>query len=129
MTTLAMDSQSFERIERMNYLFGALLVAVAVLVAPLPYLFGIAVGVAITCVNFTTVCRLVRRLLAAAPEQRGTTAFYFVPKMVALIAAVAAAIYFLPIAPLGLAIGFSIFLLSIAVESFRIFRTTTPPAP
>jgi hypothetical protein len=36
-----------------------------------------------------------------------------------LMAAVALAIYFLPISPIGLGIGFSIFLVSIMVESIR----------
>lgn len=114
-----MDPQSFHRIERLNYLLGALLIAASVFVGTRAQVLGVVVGVVITCLNFSVIRRLVTRLLQVAPERRGITAFYFVPKMAALMAAVALAIYFLPISPMGLAVGFSIFLVSIAVESVR----------
>lgn len=114
-----MDPQSFHRIERLNYLLGAALIAAAVVLATPTQALGVVVGVVITCLNFSIIRRLVTRLLQVAPERRGITAFYFVPKMAALMAAVALAIYFLPISAIGLAVGFSVFLVSIAVESIR----------
>lgn len=120
-----MDSKSFLRIERLNYLFGAILFAVAAVLASQEQALGVLAGVVLTCANFSLIRRLVSRLLAAPPERRGITAFYFVPKMAGLMVAVALVIFFLPVSPVGLAVGFSVFLVSIAVESIRFVTRQT----
>lgn len=120
-----MDAKALYRIEKLNYLFGVVLTGVAIFICPPTFALGISVGVVLTCANFSLIRRLVTRLLRVAPEKRGLTAFYFVPKMGALMAAVALAIWFLPISPIGLGIGFSIFLLSIMVESIRFMTGRT----
>jgi hypothetical protein len=120
-----MDLKALHRIERLNYLFGVVLIAVSIFTAKQSFTLGISIGVVLCCANFSLIRRLVARLLKVAPEKRGVTAFYFVPKMAALMALVALAIYFLPISPLGLGIGFSIFLLSIMVESVRFMTGRT----
>ena len=80
---------------------------------------GVTIGVVLTCLNFTFIRHLVQRMLVVHPDKRGATAFFFVPKMAALLVAAALAIFFLPISAIGLGIGFSVFLLSIMVESIR----------
>ena len=81
--------------------------------------FEVTIGVVLTCLNFTFIRHLVQRMLVVHPDKRGATAFFFVPKMAALLVAAALAIFFLPISAIGLGIGFSVFLLSIMVESIR----------
>lgn len=119
-----MTVQALERIERLNYVFGALLIAISIVAADQSLSLGIAAGVALTCLNFTVIRRLVTKLLAAPPDKRGLTAFIFLPKMTGLLVAVSLVMYFLPVSPIGVGIGFSIFLLSIMVESIRFMSGT-----
>jgi hypothetical protein len=114
-----MDLKALHRIERLNYIFGVVLIAVSIFATRQSFALGISIGVVLCCANFSLIRRLVAKLLKVAPEKRGITAFYFIPKMAGLMGLVALAIFFLPISPLGLGIGFSIFLLSIMVESIR----------
>ena len=114
-----MDPKSLERIEKLNYFFGAALILVTALLSEQYFALGVMTGVALTCVNFTLIRRLVTKLLASAPAKRAGTAFFFVPKMSGLLVLVALAVYFLPISAIGIGIGFSVFLLSIMVESVR----------
>ena len=114
-----MDIKSLERIERLNYMFGAALVLVVSALTPIHFTMGVAFGVVLSCVNFSIIRRLVSKLLAAKPDKRGPTAFFFVPKMAGVLGVVALAIYFLPISAIGMGIGFSVFLVSIMVESVR----------
>lgn len=122
-----MDAKSLERIERLNYVFGAILIFVCIGLTSMRFSLGVSLGVVLTCVNFTIIRRLVDKLLASHPDKRGPTAFFFVPKMGGILAAVALAIYFLPISAIGLGIGFSIFILSITVESIRFMTSATLP--
>jgi len=120
-----MDPESFTRIERLNYILGAILVAASFVLGTREQMLGVLVGALITCLNFSVIRRMVSRLLNVAPEKRGMTAFYFVPKMAALMAAIALSILFLPISPIGLGVGFSVFLLSISIESVRFISGRT----
>ena len=122
-----MDAKSLERIERLNYVFGAVLIFVCIALTSTHFSLGVSLGVALTCVNFTIIRRLVDKLLAAHPDRRGPTAFFFVPKMAGILAAVSLAIFFLPISAIGLGIGFSVFLLSIMVESIRFMTGAALP--
>ncbi len=114
-----MDPKSLERIEKLNYVFGAGMVVLAALFTRQAFALGITIGVVLTCLNFTFIRHLVGRMLIVHPDKRGATAFFFVPKMTGLLVAAALALFFLPISAIGLGIGFSVFLLSIMVESIR----------
>ncbi len=109
---------SVHRIERINYALGAVLVIAGALTQPKSVALGIAVGVALTCANFFILSRLVRRWTAEAARgnQGGNSAYLMLPKMIALMGAVAASILFLPIDPLAFTIGYSTFIVSIVID-------------
>lgn len=114
-----MDPKSFERIEKLNYVFGVAMILLTALLTQQRFALGITIGVVLTCLNFTFIRHLVDRMFAVHPDKRGATALFFVPKMTGLLGAATLAIFFLPISAIGLGIGFSVFLLSIMVESIR----------
>lgn len=109
---------SIRRIERMNYGIGAVLVAASALTQPRGIALGIAIGVLLTCVNFFVLRKLVTKWTREAAAGRGGNAsMLMLPKMLGLMGAVALAIVFLPINVIAFAIGYSVFLASIAVEA------------
>src|SRR6185369_11247522 len=55
----AMAAPSLLRIERLNYALGGILVILAAVTQPRPIALGIAVGVALTCLNFFVLRKLV----------------------------------------------------------------------
>jgi hypothetical protein len=124
-----MDASAAVRIERLNYLLGAALAAGAALILGPHVGLGVLVGAAISAANFSVLRRLVGRMLGPRGEEgaaggdadrrqtRG--AVLFLPKMAALVVAVALAIYYLPVSPIAVAVGFSIFLVSFGVETVR----------
>src|SRR5688572_14305057 len=112
-----MDPNSLARIERWNYLLGALVVALAALFAPRSVALGLTVGAAVTCVNFSLIRRLVTRMVARAAEQRNATALLFIPKFTGLIVVVFLCIRYVPMSPVAFAVGLSMFLVSIAIET------------
>jgi hypothetical protein len=109
---------SVRRIERLNYILGALLVLAGALTQPRPVALGIVVGVVLTCANFFVLRRLVTRWTseAARGESTANTSFLMLPKMIVLMGAVAAAILLLPIDPLAFTIGYSTFIASIVID-------------
>ena len=121
-----MNVASLRRIERTNYILGGVMIAVAAWVLPRDQALGLLVGVVIGSVNFSLIRRIVESWISKTAEGKSSTSGYFlIPKMGALIAAVFLAMRFLPISPIFMAIGFSIFLLSIAIEMTRVI--TSPP--
>jgi uncharacterized transporter YbjL len=120
-----MDAKSLARVERLNYLIGAVLIVVCAVLTPASFSLGAAAGVVITCLNFAVIRRLVDKLLSLAPDERSTTALFFAPKMVGLLLIVTLVLFFLPISAVGFAIGFSVFFLSIMVESIRFMSGST----
>lgn len=119
-----MGPTAARRIELLNYVLGGVAVAVGLVVLDQPQVLGLLIGAVLGALNFSAIRRLVEKQIAA---QKGTgsaagAALVF-PKMLALIAAVALALFFLPIAPAFLALGFSIFLISIAIESIRFMTS------
>jgi uncharacterized membrane protein YeaQ/YmgE (transglycosylase-associated protein family) len=123
-----MDVNSLSRIERLNYILGGLAAAVAALVLPGDQSLGLLVGAIIGSVNFSLIRRIVERWLTGAAEDTGgKSGLFMIPKMGALLAAVFLALRFLPISPVYLALGFSIFLPSIVIESVR--SLTGPDQP
>jgi len=114
-----MNAKALARIERMNYLLGGVAVAVSALVLARDQVLGLLVGAVLGSVNFTLLRRIVERWLKGAATGRGGSGYFLVPKMGALLVAVFLALRFLPISPAYFAIGFSIFLVSIAIETVR----------
>jgi len=119
-----MDAKSLRRIERLNYILGGVMAATAAILLPKEQALGILVGVALGSVNFSLISRIVQRWLRGAAKGNSASGYFLIPKMGALLAAVFLALRFLPISPVYFAIGFSIFLLSIVIETVR--SATTP---
>jgi hypothetical protein len=113
------------RIERLNYGIGAILVAAAALTQPRSVSLGIAVGVALTCVNFFVLRKLIVKWTRdAAAGRGGNGAVLMLPKMIGLMGAVALAILVLPINAVAFTIGYSIFIVSIVIDAtYSALRT------
>ena len=113
-----MASPSILRIERINYALGGVLVVLAALTQSRPVALGVAVGVGLTCLNFNVLRRLVVKWTEDAAKGRtGAAPMLMMPKMVGLMVAVALAIFFLPIDPIAFTIGYSIFIISIVIDT------------
>lgn len=122
-----MHGFSIQRVERMNYALGGLLVAASAVLGTRDHMLGALVGVLVSSINFSLIARIVRRMGSAAAGQSGA-ALMLVPKMLAVMGAVTLAIIYLPLSPVMLAVGFSIFLVSIGIETVR-FAIATSGAP
>jgi hypothetical protein len=110
--------RSIARIERLNYGIAAVAVAIAALTQPRPISLGLAVGAGLTCLNFFVLRKLVAKWTAdAAAGRTGNAPLLMLPKMVGLMGAVALAVLLLPINVIAFTIGYSIFLISIIVET------------
>jgi len=121
-----MDRTSLTRIERMNYILGGAFIALVAAVGTGEQLLGAVVGTALSALNFTLLRGLVERLAGAASgaNNRRLAGLALIPKMLGLMAAVAAAVVFLPLSVPMVAAGFSVFLVSITVETVRyVLRT------
>ena len=115
-----MSSKQLASIERLNCLFAALASAVALLVFSRPVLWGVLLGSAVSCLNFYSIHKLVERAMGHGPARgRHLMQILLAVKMVALVVAVFLVLRFVPVQPVALAFGLSIFLFSIAVESIR----------
>ena len=121
------------RIERLNYGISAVVVAAALVTQPSKISLGIAVGAALTCINFFVLRKLVVKWTRDAAAGRGSSApALMLPKMLALMGAVALAILLLPINAIAFAIGYAIFFASIIIDAtFSALRTPDdePAAP
>ena len=113
-----MASPSIQRIERLNYGISAGVILVALVTQPPPVALGLAVGSGLTCLNFYVLRKLIVKWTSeAARGQGGTSGLLMMPKMIGLMGAVAAAVLLLPIDVVAFAIGYSIFIVSIIVET------------
>jgi hypothetical protein len=115
-----MHNQSLRRIERLNYILGGVMVAAAPFFLGKEEALGVLVGVLLGAVNFSVLRRIVERWLTNASKGNHNSGFFLIPKMMLLMGAVFAALFFLPISALFLAAGFSIFVISIAIETVRV---------
>lgn len=115
-----MTAGNLVRVERLNYLLGGVLVIAAALTQPQPVALGVAVGVALTCVNFFFLRRLITKWTDDAAKGKPTTgaSMLVLPKMVGLMVAVVLCLWLLPINGVAFALGYSIFVVSIFVEIF-----------
>jgi hypothetical protein len=109
---------SILRIERINYVLGGVMIVAAALTQPRDVSLGVAIGVALTCLNFHVLRRLITKWTAAAAKGEPSNApMLMLPKMVGLMGAVALAILFLPIQPIAFIVGYSIFMVSIVIDT------------
>lgn len=117
-----MGPERLKVMERWNLAFAGIAIIVAALAFDAPVVWGVLVGSALACVNFWAIRKIWESLLhtpAEATARRQSIQTLFIFKTIALVAVVFVAIRFLPISPVAFAVGISIFLLSIAVESAR----------
>jgi hypothetical protein len=120
-------SPSIHRIERLNYGISAVLVLIALITQPKAVTLGLAAGAALTCANFFVLRKLiVKWTTEAAQGKQGNSAVLMLPKMIALMGLVAVAVLFLPIDVIAFAVGYSIFIGSIIIESIYSAMRTTP---
>lgn len=113
-----MATPSLLRIERLNYALGGIVVIAAALTQPRPIALGVAVGVLLTCLNFFVLRKLVYKWTSdAARGKTGNAPLLMLPKMVGLMGAVALAILFLPIDPIAFTVGYSLFIVSIVIDT------------
>jgi len=122
-----MHGFSIQRVERLNYILGGLLVAGTAVLGSQEQMFGALVGALVSSINFSLIGRIVRRMGSAQGQSSGA-ALMLVPKMLGVMAAVTLAIIYLPLSAVMLAVGFSIFLVSIGIETVR-FAVSTSGAP
>ncbi len=113
-----MASPSIQRIERLNYLLAIVAVVIGLVTQSREIVLGLMIGAGLTCLNFYALRRLVVKWTAeAATGKGGNASLLMLPKMVGLMGAVAVAVLFLPIDIVAFAIGYSIFILSIVIET------------
>lgn len=113
-----MATPSLLRIERINYALAGVLVIAAALTQSRPIALGVAVGAALTCLNFFVLRRLVSKWTSdAAAGKSGAAPLLMLPKMVGLMGAVALSILFLPIDPIAFTVGYSLFIVSIVIDT------------
>ena len=127
-----MTMASMPRIERLNYLFGGVLIIVCALTTHRAQALGAAVGVALTCLNFAFMNRLIGRWIDDAKRGDGvgsTRVALIMPKMVGLMVAVVLCLKFLPIDAVFFVIGYSVFIVSIVVEGVLSVLRPAPPSP
>jgi hypothetical protein len=119
---------SILRIERYNYAIGAVVALVGAVTQPGRIALGLAIGAALTCLNFFVLRKLVVKWTAdAARGVTGAAPYLMLPKMVGLMGAVAVAILLLPIDAVAFVIGYSIFLISIVIETLYSALVPSPP--
>ena len=114
-----MGPNAMRRIERWNAVIAAFLILAAVVFASGPMALGIAVGAILAVVDFAGIRLLVGVSLRRQGMQRAALQLALIAKMGVLFFLVFLALRYLPISPVGLAIGLSVFLFSIAAESIR----------
>ncbi len=114
-----MNPSSLRRIERTNYLLGGVLVAVSPFLMNKEQALGLLVGVVLSAVNFSLLRRIVEKWLGGAAKGNHMSGFFLIPKMSLLMALVFVSLSYLPISAVTFTVGFSIFVISIAIETAR----------
>ena len=114
-----MSSPSIHRIERINYALAGIVVLAGLFTRDSRVVLGLMAGASLTCLNFYVLRRLVVKWTAdaAAGKGGGTASMLMMPKMIGLMLAVAAAVLLLPLDVVAFTIGYSIFVLSIVIET------------
>jgi hypothetical protein len=126
-----MANPSILRIERLNYGIGALVAIASLFTQSRSIALGVCVGIALTCANFYVLRKLITKWTTAAQKGASSNApLLMLPKMVGLMGAVAVSILVLPIDPIAFTIGYSLFIVSIVIDTtysaLKSPETTTP---
>jgi hypothetical protein len=116
-----MNAEAAPRIEKWNYLLGGIASVVGYVTLPTHQALGFFLGALFSAINFSLLRRLVGRLLSKQSRSAGP-ALLLVPKMGVLLGGVAVAVVVWDASPIFLAIGFSVFFVSIAIELLRVLR-------
>ena len=127
-----MVSPSIHRIERINYVLAAVVTAAGLLTQSRAIVLGLLVGSGLTCLNFFVLRTLIVKWTRDAQTGKGGggAQMLILPKMVGLMGAVTVAVLVLPLDLIAFTIGYSIFIVSIIVEtSYSALRSPAPPAP
>ena len=122
-----MNEDAAKRIELLNYGLGFAAVVAAVFVCTRDQVLGLACGALLGALNFSAVKQIVGAQVDA--QKRGVPAkqtLLVFPKMLILVGALAACVFLLPISVPFLAVGFSILMLSIAIETVRFLTSPRP---
>ncbi len=119
-----MEPKQLEAIERWNLLLSGIAILVSAVFAPTAVALGIAVGAVLACLNFTSIKRIWLAVAHAQGERRNGLQMLMIGKMILLMVLVVLAIKYLPLSPAALAIGLSVFLVSIGIESVRFVMRT-----
>jgi hypothetical protein len=114
-----MGPNELKKIERWNGVLAVALILVAAVFGSSRFALGVAIGAALAVVNFWGMRVLVGASLRRQGGKRAALQLLLIAKMGVLFFLVFLAIRFLPLNPVGLAVGLSIFLISITVESVR----------
>jgi hypothetical protein len=114
-----MGPEHLRKMEKWNLLLSGLAVLVTAVFFEREHVVGVALGALIAGVNFTAIRKIWEGLLSGSSERKQSMQMLFLLKMVALFAVVFVCIRFVPMSAAAFAVGISIFLLSIAVESAR----------
>ena len=122
-----MASPSIRRIERLNYGISAAVILLALLTQPRDVVLGVAVGAGLTCANFWVLRRIIVKWTGeVATGKAGNSSLFMLPKMLVLMGAVAVAILVLPIDVVAFTVGYSIFIVSIVVDTVYASVRTEP---
>lgn len=114
-----MGPKHLDRMERLNCLFAGILILGSALLFDRSVTLGVAVGAILSCANFYGIHKIWQGALTAHGQKRMVLQILLMVKMVGLMLLIFLAMKFLPLNPAALAVGLSIFLVSIAVESLR----------
>lgn len=124
-----MGAKDLIKIERWNLLLGGTFILVAALVFATPVLVGVTAGAVLSCANFAGMRKLVAATLGARGPRKAVFQLLLIGKMGVLFVLVFLAIRFLPMNPAAFAVGLSVFLLSIGIESLRFALGQDHEAP
>jgi hypothetical protein len=114
-----MNPKDLAKIERWNYVIAGALIVLSAILFDTRMTLGVAVGAVLACGNFTGMRFLVASSLRAQGMKKVVLQLILVFKMGVLFLLIFLAMKFLPLNAIGLAVGMSVFLLSIGVESVR----------
>jgi hypothetical protein len=119
-----MNAQTAVRIEKWNYVIGAIGSLIAVALLSPEQGMGVAVGALLSALNFSVLRRLLLKVAQSTAKGESTKAAVLIlPKMVGLLGAITIILLVLPVSPLFVALGFSTFFVSIGIESVRFLFT------
>ena len=114
-----MNEKQLHAIDRWNLVLAGLLVVTCALVFDRSVLIGAAVGALLSTLNFWAMHTLLRRSMHAIGGRRALLQFLVVMKMGIFMGLIFLAMRTLEMNPAAFAVGISVFLVSIAIESLR----------